>query len=135
MPFIERNDMIETFPTRGPDQALAERVGLRYANRCFQDAKIHRSQCVVNRRREQGIAIVHDKPVLFFACQHAPELLHGPVGCRMLGDIPMQNPAGADVHHQEHLHEPEGGGDHHEEIARQGLAGVIPHKRSPRLPR
>ena len=79
------------------DQALAERVRLRHADRCFQDAQIHRSQCVVNSGRKHGIAIVHDKPVRFFACQHAPELLHGPLGRRMSRDIPMQNPTGADV--------------------------------------
>ena len=48
MPFIERNDVVETLSTRRPDQALAERVRLRRADRCFQDAKIHRSQGVVN---------------------------------------------------------------------------------------
>jgi hypothetical protein len=40
MPFLERNDMVETFSTHRPDQALAERVRLRHADRCFQDARM-----------------------------------------------------------------------------------------------
>jgi len=67
MPFIQRNDVVETLSTRRPDQTLAERVRLRRADRCFQDAKIHRSQRVVNSTRERSIAIVHDKPVRFFS--------------------------------------------------------------------
>ena len=135
LPFIERNDVVETFSARCPDQTLAERVRLRHADRCFQDAQIHRSQRVVNSAREHGIAIVHDKPVRFFACQHASELQRGPLRGRMFRDIPMQNPTSADVQHQEHVHDPERGRHHHEEIARQCLAGVVPHKRAPRLRR
>ena len=36
LPFMERNDVVETFSTRRPDQALAERVRLRHADRCFK---------------------------------------------------------------------------------------------------
>jgi len=68
MPLIERNDMVETLATRRPDQSLAERVRLRYAHRCCQDAKIHRSHCVINTGREHRIAIVHEKSVRFVAC-------------------------------------------------------------------
>ena len=50
--------------------------------------------------REHRIAIMHDKLVRVFACQHAAELLHGPLGGRMVSDIPMQHPTGADVQHQ-----------------------------------
>jgi hypothetical protein len=66
MPLIERNGVVETLATRCADQSLAERVRLGHADRCFQHAKTHRSQCVVNSGRKHRIAIVHDKPVRFF---------------------------------------------------------------------
>jgi hypothetical protein len=101
MPFIERDAMVETLAPSRPDQALAERIRLRHADRSFQGAKIHRPQCLIDGGREDRIVIVHDKPVQFLACQTAPKLLHRPLGCRMLSDIPMQNPTSADVRHQD----------------------------------
>jgi hypothetical protein len=124
--------MVETLATRRADQSLAECVRLWHAKRCFQNAKTHRSQGVINSGRKHRIAIVHDQAVRFFACQHAPELLHRLLGRRMFSDVPMHDPPGADVQYQEHVHEPERGRDHHEEIARQGLASVVPHNRPPR---
>ena len=80
MPFIPRNDVVETLSTRRPDQTLAERVRLRRADRCFQDAKSHRSQCVVNNARERGIAIVHDKPVRFCEKEYRERIVDAATG-------------------------------------------------------
>jgi hypothetical protein len=135
MPLIERNEMVETFATRRSDQSFAKRVRLRDASRCFQHAKPHRPQGVVNRGGKHGIAIVHHEAVRFVAGQDASELLRRPLHRRMLRDIPMQNPTGADLQHHEHVDEPERGRNGHEEIARQRLASVVPHKRAPGLRR
>jgi hypothetical protein len=89
MPLVERNEVVETFPTRCSDQSFAERIRLRDAGRCFQHAQLHGAQRVVDRRREHGIAIVHHEPVRFVAGQDASELQCGPLGRRMLCDIPM----------------------------------------------
>ena len=63
LPFMERNDVVETFSTRRPDQVLTERVRLRRADRCLQDAQIHRLHCVVHSGRKHGIAIVHNERI------------------------------------------------------------------------
>jgi hypothetical protein len=99
---IERNDMVETFPARGSDQPFAERVCLRNAGWSFQHAKIHRPECVVHVGREDGITVVQHQAVRFIARHHTSELLCRPFGCWVFGEIPMEDPTRADLHHQEH---------------------------------
>lgn len=102
MPLMERNEMVETFATRCSDQSLAKCVRLRDAGRGFQHPQVHRFQRVVDGGCEHGIAIVHHEPVRFVAGQHVSKLQRRPLGRRMLRDIPMQNPTGADLQQQEH---------------------------------
>jgi hypothetical protein len=40
MPFVERDDVVQTFATCPADQALAERVGLRHSGRRLQHTQI-----------------------------------------------------------------------------------------------
>jgi hypothetical protein len=135
MSLVERNEVVERFATRRSDQSLAERVRLRDVGWSFQHAKIHGAQGVVNSGREDGVAVVHHESVRFIADQEASELLRRPLGCRVFCDVPMQNPACADLQHQENEDEPEGDRDRHEEIARRCRGGVIADKRTPRLRR
>jgi hypothetical protein len=70
---------------------------------------------------EYRIAIMHHEAIRLVADPEAPELLRRRLGRRVFCDIPMQNPTGADLQHQEHVDEPECSGDRHKEIARQCL--------------
>jgi hypothetical protein len=135
MSLVERNDVVETLAAYHSDQPFAERVRLRNADRSFQHAKIHGPQCVVNVGREDGIAVVHHEAVRFIADHNTSELLCRSLGCRVFGDIPMEDPTCADLHHQEHKNKPESGRDGYEEIAGEDLGGVIADKRTPRLRR
>ena len=53
------------------------------------------------------------------------------VGERVFREDP--DPTAADIQHQEDVDEPECRRDGHEEVAGQCLAGVVLHKRAPRL--
>jgi hypothetical protein len=133
MSLVERNDMVEALASRGTDQAFAKGIRLWNADRCFQHPKIHGPQCVVHSGREHGIAIMDHEPVRVVAGQDASELLRRPLGGRIFGGIPMQNPTPADFQYQKHIDGPECRRDDHEEIAGQCLAGVIAQKCAPRL--
>jgi hypothetical protein len=49
--------------------------------------------------------------------QTVPELLDRPFRSGVVGQIPVHDPAGADVEEDEHAYPLEGGGDHDEEVA------------------
>jgi hypothetical protein len=77
--------------------------------------------------------LVNDEAVRFVAGEAGSELLYRPFGRRVLGDVPVQNPSGANVEHQKHVDQSESGCDCHDEITRQDFAGVVPQKCVPRL--
>ena|SRR2546425_778102 len=56
------------------------------------------------------------------------ELLDRPLGTRMCCDVPVHDPAHADLQHDEHVEDAEAHGDGHEEVARQhGCAWLRPN--------
>ena len=85
--FVERDQPVETLPADCPDQALAERVGLRRSHRRLQDSQPHRRHGTVDRRCIDRIAIVDQKAMRSLACDRGAELLDGPLGGRMGGDV------------------------------------------------
>jgi hypothetical protein len=90
MPFIERNHPIETLMTNRSDQSFAVRVRLRRRNRRLEYVESHRIQRAVERRRVDGVVVVHHESMRGVAGDARAKLLHGPVRCRMLGDVPVQ---------------------------------------------
>ena len=95
VPLVEWNEVVETCATRRFDQSLATRVRLRDAGGCFQHAKMHGPQRVVNSGREHGIAIVHHEPVRLVAGQDGSELLRRPLGRRMRRDVDVDDASAA----------------------------------------
>jgi hypothetical protein len=61
------------------------------------------------------------------------ELLDGPVGGWMSGDVGVQNAAGVDLHGDEYVQYPESRGDRHEEIAGDHSFRVVAHECGPSL--
>ena len=131
MSLVEWNEMVEALATRSSDQSFAKRIRLWNAGRCFQHAKIHGPQCVVNGGREHGIAIMDHESARFVAGEVASELLRRPLRRRVFPGMPMQNPTGVDFQYQKHVDETEGGRNRDEEVTGECLAGVIPDKRAP----
>lgn len=84
---VDWDQIIETFPPDGADEALAEGIGLGSPQRCFQHTYAEVLECEVERRRENGIPIMQDEPIVMWLSEDFPKLLRGPFCGRMLGDI------------------------------------------------
>src|ERR1041384_4838492 len=61
------------------------------------------------------------------------ELLNGPFGCRMRGDVRVQNPARTDFHCDKDVHDSERCGYGNKEITRNNCARVVSDKSAPAL--
>ena len=132
MPLVERNHPIETLAPSGPNESLAVPVGLRRADGGLQHAQRHGVQRIVNCGREDAVAIVHEEATGPIDGKAIPELLNGPLGRGMPGEIPVHDPPSCDVQDDEDIDALKRGGHHHEEVARQYAAGVVPKERGPR---
>ena len=77
MVFVERDHPIETLASSGPDESLAVPVGLRRADGCLQHAQRHSVQPIVNRGREDAVAIVHEDAIGAIDRKAISELLDG----------------------------------------------------------
>ena len=134
MPLVERNHPIETLAPSGPNESLAVPVGLRRAEGCLQHAQRHAVQRIVNRWREDAVAIVHEEAIGPIEGKAILELLDGPLGRGMPGDVPpVHDLPGRDVQDDEDIDALKRGGHHHEEVAGQHGAGVVAKERSPGL--
>ena len=63
--------------------------------------------------------------------QTVPELLDRPFRPGMVAEIPVHDPACADVEKDEHVQSLKGGSHHDEEVAGEDSAGVIVEERRP----
>jgi hypothetical protein len=98
--FVERDQPVETLPTDRPDQALAERVGLRRSHGRLQNSQPHRRHGTVDRGGIDRIAIVDEKAMRSLARDRGAELLDSPLGGRMGSDVPVRDPARTDLQHE-----------------------------------
>jgi hypothetical protein len=106
---------------------------LEGSTQAFQHDQTHRIHGAVHSRRVDAVAIVNQKSLPLIARHKRAELLHGPCCRRVLGRIPMQDPARADVQNDEDVDHAERRSDRHTEITPQYRADVIPHEGAPCL--
>ena len=57
----------------------------------------------IDTLRENAVVIVHDKSMRLIARHHHAALLRRPFRRRTVRHIPVQNPARADLQHDEHV--------------------------------
>src|SRR6266550_4139204 len=72
---------------------------------------------------------MEDEPVGRLRSHDRAKLLDRPLGSRMLGDIPVEDPTRADLEGDEHIEDAEAGGHHREEVTGYDRVRMIPHKR------
>src|SRR5258705_11600970 len=94
MLLVERNHAVETLAPGGPDESLAEPVGLRRVDRRLEHPKRHSVQRLVNRGREDALAIVVEDNVRCIVTGVVSELLDRSLGCGEPGETPMHGAAG-----------------------------------------
>jgi hypothetical protein len=78
VPFVQRNDPVEALASRGADEPFASRVRLRRPWWSAQNPERHGPERVVDRGREDGIAVVDDESIGRVERETIPELLDGP---------------------------------------------------------
>src|SRR5258705_11061972 len=96
MLLVERNHPVETLAPGGPDESLAEPVALRRVDRHLQHPKRHGVQRLVNRGREDAVAIVYEDAIGSIDREAVSELLDRPPSGWIPGQIPMHDSAGRD---------------------------------------
>jgi len=92
---IQRNHEIQTFSADRPDQAFAERVRLRRPHRRLDDRQFHRRDRPIDTPGVNAVVVVDDVSMRPIARHHHPELLDRPFRRRMVGHVPVQDPARA----------------------------------------
>ena len=83
--------------------------------------------------RVDRVAIVHHEAMRALAGHTHAKLLHRPLSGRMLGHVPVQQSARADVEHDKDVDKSKPCRHRHEEIAGQHVAGMIADERAPGL--
>lgn len=127
------DDPVKALSANGSDQSLAKCVRLRRAPRRLQYVQTEASQFGVEPWREDSVAIVNKKTVRMLERENLPKLLYSPFGCRMVGDIEMQDSPRTNLHSHEYVDDLESGSDGHEEIAGNYRARVVSYKSAPAL--
>lgn len=95
----------------------------------------HRSECLVDSGREGAVAVVENEPMGSVQWDTVPELLDRPFGCRVVGNVPVQNSSCGDVDEDEDVQPAKRGRDDQEEVAGEDGAGVIDETVRPSLSR
>ena len=100
---VERDQIIEAFTPDGPDQALAVCVRHWCSDGSPDGTHAEPIQKIIKRGGKDRVAVMDYEPVWMVEGQKLAGLLRGPSGCRMLGDIDVQNRSGANLHRHEHI--------------------------------
>ena len=125
MPFIQQDQPIQTLTTHAADHPLAKCIRLWCPHGRLENGQTHGRHGGIDALGIDAVAVVNEPSMGLVACNHHPELLRRPSRRRMVGHIPVQDPARADVQHHEDVEHAERGRDRDEEIARQHGAGMI----------
>ena len=86
---------------------------------------------LVHGRREDAVTIMDEKAISAIHGKAVSELLDGPFCRGVVGEIPVHDPACADVEDDEDVQPLKGGGHHDEEVAGEYGAGLIAEERGP----
>ncbi len=101
MPLVDRDEVVEKLPADGADQPFAKGIGCRCSRRRLEDVNAEAVQFSVEARRKDPVAVVDQESVRVVGGEKLAELLSGPVGGWMGGDVGVQNAAGVDLHRDE----------------------------------
>lgn len=133
MAFAKGDEVVEALTANRADEALTVCVRLWAADWGFQGAHAETGQGSMEVCREHGAVVVKDEAVGMAAGERFAELLEGPLGGGMRGDVGVQQAALSYLHGDEHVKHAETGGHHGEEIAGDDGLGVVADKGVPAL--
>ena len=133
MPFVERNEIVQTVPANGSDQAFAICVCRWRPNRTLQNAHAAVADRLIDGGGKDRIAVMDQEFVRVVEGQKLAELLDTPISRRMRSDIGVQDTARADFHGDEYVQEFERGRDSDEEVAGHSVTSVVADEGGPAL--
>lgn len=128
---IERDQVIETFSSYRADESFAVGVRGGTSERRAECSHPHHARGPIQISVEHRTAVVDQELVLLLPREGVAELLNGPLGARMAGQVAVQDSARADFHDDEHVQYIKAGGDHIEEVAGDNVFGVVADEGAP----
>ena len=114
-------------------KALAERVRPGRSDRVSQHPQAHGLRRPVGVGREDRVTVVEEEPVGVVVRDRMPQLLRDPGRRRVGGGVGVEDAAGADLHHDQHVEYLEVGGHHRAEIGGDDRSGVVTDEGRPAL--
>ena len=108
MPFIQYDQVVQTFPANGTDDAFAVRVlpGRARCDRDFFDS--HAYHAVLEVFAVDAVAIANEKTWCFLVREGVDDLLGGPFGVGIRGNIEMNDLPPIVTEHDEDVQDTEG---------------------------
>jgi hypothetical protein len=91
MSIIHRNQIVQTLAASRPDYPLTICICHWTSKRSFQDLQTKPIEGLVDRGRENTVAVVDQITMAGFAIEERPELLLSPLCIRMICNVHMQN--------------------------------------------
>lgn len=131
--FAEWDDVIEALSAYCSDKSLAMCTGFRRPRRRLQDVKAKTSQALVERGREDRVAIVDEIAVVVFPWKCFARLLERLLSGGMFGDIEVKDPARADFFHDQYTEKVELGRHDGEEVGCEDVRCVVVQEGRPAL--
>ena len=135
MAFAQNEDMIETFAPDRADEPLGEGVLPRAVGRGQHFMDPHALHSVLERVTVDAVAIAEEIERRAVLRERVDELLGGPGGGGMLGDVEVEDTAAVVGEHDQDEKDAEPDAGHDEEIDGDEVPDVIGQKRAPRLRR
>ena len=129
----KRDDEMEKLSAHCADEPLAVRICLRGSCRCPQHLEPERQQLLIQRLREDRVAVMDYELVAVVTGKGFTKLLQRPGGSRMTSDIAVQNPPRANFHQHKDVQLPKARSHHDQEITGEHGPGVVTNESLPAL--
>lgn len=116
MALVDRNQKIQTLAPDRSDQSFTECIRRRSVNRRFERSHAESLQRLVERSREDRVAVMNNKAVRMIKSKELAKLLDAPFRRRMFGHVHVENPPRVNFHRDEHIEHAKTGVDALKEI-------------------
>ena len=135
MPFIQHDDMVETLSSYGADDPFTIRIlpGRSWSDGNFFDIHAFHATCKIVSI--DAITIADKKTWCFIVRKSVDDLLGGPFGVRIRGNIEVNDLSPVVTEYDEDVEDAKRDCGNREEIAGRNVRNVIIQKRSPSLGR
>ena len=133
VPIAKRNQVVQALAANRAHEPFDVAVRRRCSDRGLEHAHAEGSQLLIHGRGENAVPVMDQESILVIEREKFAELLDGPFRCRVIGDVGVEDPSGADFHRHKDVQHAEVGGDRGHEIAGHDGLRVVAHEDGPAL--